>query len=226
MLKVNIVKKEGADDSFLRKKIKKFNFKIDKNPEIVFCFGGDGTFLLAENKFPNIPKLMFKHSDVCNICHADKSIEEVFDSLLKKKYKIYTYYKLEASFKGKKYYCVNDFIIRNNDQRRAIRFDLEFNKKKEPYIGDGLVVSTSFGSGAYFNAITKTKFKKGIGIGLNNVNASKNKILLNEKDSFIIKITRGDALFSYNVDNKPIILKTNDIIKIKKSNKKFFLMKV
>ena len=32
-----------------------------KNPDVVVAFGGDGTFLEAEEKYPNTPKILIKY---------------------------------------------------------------------------------------------------------------------------------------------------------------------
>lgn len=43
------------------KTLKKKDFKVvKKNPNIVISYGGDGTILYAENKFPLVPKLIIK----------------------------------------------------------------------------------------------------------------------------------------------------------------------
>ena len=72
------------------------------------------------------------------------------------KYKIENQIKLEIIIKGKKILCLNDFVLRNKNPYEAIRFTVNGKEK----IGDGVVVSTPFGSTAYFNSITKKKFKK------------------------------------------------------------------
>ena len=76
MLKVVVV---GKDKRNIEKILKKYNLKlVKKNPDIVISYGGDGTILLSERLFPNIPKLFLRHSSICNKCYSVQITENEF----------------------------------------------------------------------------------------------------------------------------------------------------
>jgi len=113
---------------------------------------------------------------------------------------------------------VNEIQIHNKDPRKAIRFSVEVNGGKiENVIGDGLVVSTAFGSTAYYRALGLEPFKKGVMIGFNNVYPHRKPIVL--KGSVFVEIVRENALLI--CDNNGIIsLKPGDRVEIKESKEK------
>ena len=41
----------------------------EKLPDIVISYGGDGTFLRAERKYPGVIKALFRYSNICKKCH-------------------------------------------------------------------------------------------------------------------------------------------------------------
>jgi len=189
-------------------------------PDVVISVGGDGTFFFTERKYPGVPKILLRKSNICNKCE-NVSIEAILKHLQQKRYTITTIYKLDANIGKRKINAVNDIIIRNKDLRRALRFTMNIpgKIKNEEIVGDGLVIATPYGSTAYFHAITKTSFKKGIGIAFNNPVMSRNPIITNNKP---IKITilREHAIVASDNDPQTFIIKPGDIITIKQSKQK------
>jgi len=114
---------------------------------------------------------------------------------------------------------VNDIAIRNILPTHAIRFFLFIDGKQanNEYIGDGLVVSTPFGSTAYFESITHKNFETGLGIAFNNTINERKPIYISEKSEIKIEIIRNEAHIV--ADNNPNILiaKPNDILIIRKA---------
>jgi hypothetical protein len=119
--------------------------------------------------FPLVPKLLIRNSEVGNTCHNIDPIEAV------KKYcagnfKLSEIRKLKATHKGRFEYReligVNDIVIRNSLPTEAIRFRYRINEEEwsKTLIGDGLVISTPYGStkGAYFYSINQETFLEGI----------------------------------------------------------------
>ncbi|MBT3407256.1 hypothetical protein HN415_01090, partial [Candidatus Woesearchaeota archaeon] len=153
----------------LKKLLKRLGFKYEKkDPDMIISLGGDGTFLYSERKFPGIPKLLIKDSQVCSKCQNLK-FDEIFMKILLKNYIILEHSKLVATFNKKKYLATNDFIIRNKTPTHAIRYQVTVDEKETlVIIGDGVVISTPFGSTGYYNSITRTNFNQGIGIAYNN----------------------------------------------------------
>ena len=199
-----------------RKTIKKYFAYNEKKPGIVVSLGGDGTFLMAERKYPGVPKLLIRDSNVCNKCDWG-SLEPILNRLRTKRYRTVNYMKLVATAKGKRKVCVNEVTIRNKKQTHAIRFSVLIGRKKYRLIGDGVVIATPFGSTGYFYSITKRSFKRGIGIAFNNVTKKMNPVILPDNEKIIVKIQRGPALLSCDNGEDMISLSDGDPIRIKKS---------
>ena len=57
----------------------------DVNPEFVISYGGDGTLLKSEHKYPSIPKLFLRNSLIGNLGFRDSNeiiLEKFFANLL------------------------------------------------------------------------------------------------------------------------------------------------
>ncbi|MBI4038843.1 NAD(+)/NADH kinase [Candidatus Daviesbacteria bacterium] len=180
---------------------------VYSNPQIVVTFGGDGTLLSAERHYPNIPKLPIRNSDFCKKClnHAD---ELVLKKLREDKLQLKEYRKLEITLLYKTFYALNDFVIRNSDPTHTIRFKthpvshVERNEGSL-LIGDGIVISTPFGSTGYFQSITRQTFDKGFGVAFNNTTQKIDPLYLSDQDLITFQLTRGKATLSF--DNSPDI---------------------
>ena len=190
----------GREIEDLKKKIKEKGFEYDKEtPEIVICYGGDGTFLISERIYPGVPKILIKASPTCNKGHETK-IEKVLEKFNKKEFIIQEIKKLKAVYKGsfetRSLIGVNDIVIRNSLPTEALRFKIKTKNFSKEFIGDGLVIATNYGSsqGAYFYSITKKEFEKGIGIAFNNVTKKQDLKIISEKDEIEIEITRGPGV--------------------------------
>jgi len=198
-MKVLIVGKNSKD---LEQLIKETGFSlVDKNPDIVISFGGDGTLLSAERKYPGIPKLPIRNSQLCHKCsnHQDKII---FQKLNTDKLPLKNYKKLETAVLDEKFYALNDFVIRNSDPTHTIRFKTSATNDKL-LIGDGLVIATPFGSSGYFKSITNQTFKEGFALAFNNTTQKLPPIFLKDSEKINFKLVRGKATLSF--DNNPNI---------------------
>lgn len=180
--------------------VKSQSFEIvKKNPDAVISFGGDGTLLASERIYPGVPKLPIRDSSICKKCskHDEKIL---LKNLLDGKLKLKEYAKLETTVFYKKLIALNDFIIRNITPIHAIRF--KTSKTDKLLIGDGIVVSTPFGSTGYFKSITRKTFERGFGLAFNNTTEKIAPIFL--KGSEIkFELIRGKATLSF--DNNPDI---------------------
>ena len=211
----------GENKNLLEKKLIEAGHKLSNKPNLIIAFGGDGKLLESERLFPGIPKLLVKHSLNCKVCHLH-DYQKVTNLL--KNFKIKEFIKLEARFNGRKIIALNEIDIHNTIPS-ALRFQVQINKKIvcEEVIGDGILVSTAFGSTGYHYSITKKTFSKGLGLAFNNVfktkNDAKNKVIA-ENNVIKIKIIRGPAFVVNDNDNQMIQVNDNDVIEIKKSKEK------
>lgn len=207
---------KNADD--LEPLVKSLGFEIvNSEPDVVISYGGDGTLLTSERLYPGIPKLPIRDSLVCKKCpvHGEKVLlQELLDGKLTLK----EYKKLETTILYKTLTALNDFVIRNVLPIHAIRFLV--TGKEKLLIGDGLVLSTPFGSTGYFKSIVGESFDNGWGLSFNNITEKEPPIFLKDEDTVTFKLIRGNATLSF--DNNPDIFKIDEgsELKFKLSDKK------
>ncbi len=221
-MKIAVYGKTPESKAQLQKAVRKARFTYDeKKPDLVISYGGDGTFLWAERKYPGIPKALFRYSKTCKKCH-NLPIDHALELIKKKKYKIVAHSKLEAHINTTILLGANDIVVRNALPTHAIRFTLTINGRKinEEFIGDGIVVATPFGSTAYFHSITKKSFRKGIGIAFNNTTITHAPIFLSEKSKIQLTITRGEAFVVADNEPRMVVLTKGKSVTIKASKKK------
>lgn len=218
----------GHKDIEINKLAKKAGFTVvEKNPDVLASIGGDGTFMRAENKFPGIPKFILKKSRTSKKGH-DFPVEETLKKVISGEYRVEEEIKIETVFKGKKIVGLNEIIIHNLDPRRAIRYEIFVNDRKIGYeiIGDGVVISTPYGSTGYYRSITDSIFEVGIGLAFNNSTEQSDHMVLKEDSVIRIKIIRGPAMAYADNDEIEIPLNDGDLIEIKKSKDKAKIIKL
>lgn len=194
-----------------------------KNPDFVIIYGGDGSVLWGENQYPGIPKITVRASATAKVfMYEEKDLGNIFEKLQKGEYKIAEVMKLEARFSGNCVIALNDFQIRSHSHVQALRFSVSVSGKQvfSGIIGDGAVVSTPFGSGAYYSSVGGKSFKKGIGIALNNPHDYKGTraIVAGESDEISIKVLRDEGILLFDNCEKIYEISTNDEIIIRKAN--------
>ena len=205
----------------LKRLLKEYGFStVDKNPDFVLVYGGDGSVLHAERQFPSIPKLLIKRTELCRKCdYTFESLKSILPKIRADNFKIRREMKLEANFKNKRVTALNEIQLHTKLPIRAVRFSLSANGKEfENLIGDGVIVSTPFGSSAYYSSAGGKKFSKGIGICPNNLHNKKiNSFIVPDNSKIEIKITRDNAWFAVDNNENLISVRANDAIIIKKS---------
>jgi len=209
----------GEHTEEIRNLAKNAGFEIvDKNPDMLASCGGDGTLMRAENDFPGIPKFILKKSKTSKKGH-DLSPEEILEKISKGKYSIEEEIKISATFKNKNITGLNEIIVHNSDPRKAVRYEIFINGMQigNEIIGDGVVVSTPYGSTGYYRSITDSFFEVGIGVAFNNSTEQSDHMVLKENSEIVVKITRGPAVAYADNSDEEIALASGDEIVIKKS---------
>jgi NAD+ kinase len=193
---------------------------VDRNPDFILSYGGDGTVLFSERMHPQIPKLIIKRGNSCRKC--DYSIDQLSDILMKirkGKYEMRHEMKLEVVYKKRKLVGLNEIQIHAKLPISAVRFALTVDGRiYENLIGDGVVIATPFGSTGYYKSTGGKPFTKGIGISFNNLHNQRIKSLVASENSVVrIRINRGPALLLADNDQNIIELEKDDRCSIRKS---------
>jgi len=181
---------------------------VTESPDVIVCYGGDGTLLAAENLWPSIPKVPIKQSQHGNRCIPHPP-DEVLARLANGELARTEYMKLQCGFRpgaasksAHTLTAMNEFSVHLARINSAVRFKLWLDD--EPYrveheiLGDGFVVSTPFGSTAYFNHITRGFFRSGIGIAFKSTSEHTNHMVVGENVVVRILITRGPAILAHD----------------------------
>ena len=176
----------------------------ETDPAFVISLGGDGTYLICEYQRPGIPKLLVRDSLICAKCH-DEPLPEMLELIMKDEYRLVDMMKLEAISETIRKLAVNDIVVRNADQRHALRFSLDIGgvEMMETLIGDGIVAATPFGATGYYRSVTRSTFSSGFAVGFNNPTNPGKPICLQADTQLTITIQRSDACLT--ADNQPDI---------------------
>ncbi len=216
-----------------------FGYDIDNNkPDFVITYGGDGTVLYSERKYPGIPKIAIiaaakdtAGSIGFRCMYSQEELEDVLIKIDNGEYGSKEEMKLETTFQGRKYLSLNEVQLHNSTPIKALRFSVYIEDEPlfENVIGDGVVIATPFGSSAYYSSVGGEKFDKGIGIALNNpYNIKSLPMVIDEGFDYSInvKILRDDGLLLFDNDSNIIKVKKDDNILVKRSKEtaKFVLI--
>jgi len=200
---------------------------VNTDPEFVVSCGGDGTLMKSEHDFPGLPKIILRSSRICKKCHQLTN-SEVLQKVKSGEYKIEEYFKVIARVGNKEVIGLNEIIVHNKDPRQAIRYEIFINNVRVggEIIGDGVVVSTPFGSTGYYRSITDSFFEVGIGVAFNNSTEQSDHMVLREDTEIKIKIMRGPAFVYADNQDESIEVKTGEEIIVKKSRHSAKIIKV
>jgi NAD+ kinase len=183
---------------------------VERDPEVVVSFGGDGTLLAAERTWPGVPKVPLRNSRRGIRC-IDDPPEQVIRGLAKGTLVPRTYVKLHCqvafasgSRAPQQLLAINEFSVHMGRVNSSVRFRMWFDGR--PYeagrdgeiIGDGFIVCTPFGSTAYFNQITRGEFRQGIGVAFMYTNEHTNHLIVPESTEVRAEITRGPAVLAHD----------------------------
>jgi NAD+ kinase len=209
------------DPSEVKNALAKAGFElVEENPDFVVCYGGDGTVLFSERKFPGVPKLIIKTSRACRM--YDYALDDLNTLLSKIKagnYRLHSEMKLEAEAKGKKLVGLNEIQVHLKLPIYAVRFSLSADGKEyNNLIGDGVIVATPFGSTGYYAATGGKPFKKGIGVSFNNLHNRKVESFVVPEDTVVkLAVSRGPAWLLADNNEEFIELDAGDAMSVRKS---------
>ena len=186
---------------------------VESAPDVVVSYGGDGTLLAAELRWPGLPKVPVLNSRLGHRCIPHPA-PEVIGALAAGTLIRCEHIKLECEVQtpepgrpGSDFTltCLNEINVHMGRINSAVRFRLwldghPFDGGAE-IIGDGFVACTPFGSTAYFNAITKGVFSRGIGVAFKATSHRTSHLVVPEDVTARFLITRGPALLAF--DNAP-----------------------
>jgi NAD+ kinase len=200
---------------------------VDSEPDVVVCYGGDGTLLSAELQWPGVPKVPIRNSRR-GLRLIPRPPSEVLDRLARGDLVRTTFLKLECTVsRGRNaqppecsFTAVNEFNVDMGRINSAVRFKLWVDE--EPFdggreiIGDGFVVSTPFGSTAYYNKITRGVFYTGLGVAFKSTNESVDHLVVQEDAMVRFLLTRGPAVLAFDNCQHFTDLEQGDVLAIRK----------
>jgi len=204
-------------------------------PDVVICYGGDGTLLAAELEWPGVPKAPILNSRRGHRCIPHPP-EEVLKALAQNDLVQNAYMKLECTVSTDEerdnpdfqLTCLNEINVHMGRINSAVRFKLWINGK--PFengveiVSDGFVVCTAFGSTAYFKAITKGIFIQGMGIAFKATTYPVNHLVLPQDAEVVFQITRGPAALAFDNSTEYVALERNDRLYIRRHAQSAIIM--
>lgn len=158
-MKIALYIKESIEESeelstLLISKISEYNLEFDQeNPDVVIVVGGDGTLLRAVHEYidraEDIAFVGIHQGTLGFTCdYRIDELDELFSSLAFNTYSKVNINLIEANINGHTIYAVNEIRIEN--PFHTLVSDIYVNGELlENFRGNGLVVSSSFGSSGY-----------------------------------------------------------------------------
>jgi NAD+ kinase len=199
---------------------------VESDPDVVVCYGGDGTLLAAELRWPGTPKVPILNSHRGHRCiphPPEEVIQHLAEgSLIRNEYVklLCTVNESRAPGSVSPIVALNEINVHMGHINSAVRFKLWLNE--DPYdegvevLGDGFVVCTPFGSTAYFRHITHGIFTTGLGIAFKATGEKTNHIIVPDDTVMRIEITRGPAVLAFDSSQEYITLEEGDILNMEK----------
>jgi NAD kinase len=215
------------------------------NNILLINFGGDGslfsslstTMQLFDNDFINT--ISFNFGNKGFYCFYSKELLKDFISKktlfvdfitndIKNNNYIEGYFWEVITENNPKYYFLGDIVIKSSIHYKTIRLGYTIEDIEIEEIADGIIVFTSFGSSGYFLSINGTYIDPSISnlIGITFIAPHSLKHrphLFQNKEIAITNKDKREAILLTDGQSK-IILKPNQTVKLKKTNKKFILI--
>lgn len=193
--------------------------ETDGPPELIVCYGGDGTLLGTERDFPGIPKLPLRDTRNARLCENHGHAGQLRD-FAEGKTVISRPKKLEALTGSHHLTALNDIYIHNSDHACALRYQVWLDNQlyAEEIAGDAVGLSTVHGSSAYYRSITHSVFRVGLGLAFSNSMELVNHMVISESSEVRIRIIRGPGIIIADNNPERIILQENDEARLRQSD--------
>jgi NAD kinase len=193
---------------------------VEKDADVIVCYGGDGTLLWGERHYPGVPKVMVRNS---RISEADMTVnrDTILQLISQERFQIEEHMKLSAVVGDTEMLALNDIVIGHPHVNGSVRFRISINGREfaKEVLADGVVVSTPVGSTGYFQSIAHTNFEIGLGVAFNNAINPIKHLVLNRESTIQVEITRGPGRVAPDNDEEEIQLSTGDHVTIAASEK-------
>jgi NAD+ kinase len=185
--------------------LKKYKINIvEKNPDIIITYGGDGTLLESDRLYPNIPKLPIRDVKTAPMCEKH-TLDGIIKAYTQNKLKMHELLKLTGRLTNgsNELSGINDIFIHNVRRNSAIRYRLWIDNDLylSEVASDCIGFASPHGSTGYFQSITHCVFKEGIGIAISNSREHVNHVIVKGNSEIKIEILRGPAIMV--ADNNP-----------------------
>lgn len=190
-----ILRGQGSD--VIRPLVERAGLKLVEGPEadVVLCYGGDGTLIGSDRLYPGIAKLAIRPDELYDKCpyhETETLLRRVAEGRGTTRYLP----RIEAIHGKHHLLALNDIVLHNALVTSAVRYRVRIDGV--PYsntiVGDGLVVSTAFGSTAYYRSITSSVFRTGMGLAFNNSTESLHHLVLGMESAIEVQVVRGPAI--------------------------------
>ncbi len=174
----------------------------DNEAELVVAHGGDGTLLLAEHFFPNLPTLPLRDARTAPLCN-NHSYEQQLSEFIAGNSPLTKLPKLVGTANGQSLEGINDIFIHNKHRTSALRYRVWIDNElyANEIVGDGVGVSSVHGSTAYYRSITHSIFRVGLGLAFSNSTAEIDHLVGADSSVIEVEIVRGPGIMV--ADNAP-----------------------
>ena len=205
-MKVGIYYKQENHDlvETIKKELKKYNLSIDnRQPDIVFSVGGDGTFLRAVHMYMDrLDEIHFIGINSGSLGFFydfnKEEIPQIIEKIAKNEYFVKEHALLKGEVKFANHeetiYALNEIRIEN--PFHTLISDVLINGEKlENYRGNGLVVASTLGSSAYNKSLGGSLIDNDIdALELTEIAGIQNNVYRSLGSSLVIK---GDKVISF-----------------------------
>lgn len=218
----------GSDLDRIERAVREAGFEIvADDPDLVICYGGDGTLLGAERDYPGLPKVPLRRR-ADDETGALAAYARLLRRVARGEGRVTRLPKLEALCGEHRFLAVNDIIVRNASLVSAVRFRVEIDGVEHfgEIVGDGLVAATPFGSAAYYRSITNSVIHVGIGLAFNNSTEPVNHLVLAAESRIRATITRGPALLAADNSPEQFELCEGDVVEIRQSGQEAVIWEI